>query len=67
MLNLLLVPLLDQRLSAGLPNQVEVKVEVENEVEIRAKTQAPMQRTTQAGIRSDEHREILRETRHEDE
>jgi hypothetical protein len=40
-----------------------VKVEVRVEVEIQAKTRVPTPVATQFRIRSDEHRDVLRETR----
>jgi hypothetical protein len=43
------------------------EVQVKVKVEIQEQTHAPMQVATQFSIRSDEHREILRETRLEDE
>ncbi len=43
--------------------EVEAKVEVEVEVEIQAKTRVPTPVATQGGIRADERRGLLRETR----
>ena len=43
------------------------EVQVKVKVEIQEQTHVPMQVATQFSIRSDEHREILRETHLEDE
>jgi hypothetical protein len=43
--------------------KVKVEVKVKTEGEIRVRTHVPTPVATQVGIRPDEHREILRETR----